>query len=116
MLSRIILFLLALTLGIQAMGKNSVTVEVVDENATGAPELELSTHGLSNMEDCTTIRLGLTSKSAPLQIFKVELRTRNGVYEPTEPFSFSKIYKIVCIYLLVNQDHINIKILRRDIY
>lgn len=89
MLSRIILFLLALTLGIQAMGKNSVTVEVVDENATGAPELELSTHGLSNMEDCTTIRLGLTSKSAPLQIFKVELRTRNGVYEPIEPFSFS---------------------------
>lgn len=72
-----------------AEGKNVVSVKVIDEDATGDPLLELVTMGLSNSDDCTTIRFRIISESSPLRIFKAELKNKGARYDTLEPFSMT---------------------------
>lgn len=87
MLHRLSSVIISLLIAVYAMGENQVVPRIIEENAEGDPSLRLVTRGLSNDGDCTTVRFGLVSKSAPIQIFKVELKTRDARYDTLEPFS-----------------------------
>lgn len=86
---RIILFLFLIlhTCSIQAV--NHITIKQMDTIALEKDSLNFQYWGINNQNEKTTITYRITSENHPFEIYKVELKVREKLYQPLEPFSMS---------------------------